>query len=95
VFDHGAGAGVATPFAIGRHVHPAVPQAPAPPPADPGPGIDYMGLVATAHTEALGEGSIAYRDVHLPGFEDFDEPAQAGQGNDTAEQGDDNDEAVG
>jgi putative transposase len=73
VFDHGVAAGVATPFVIGRHVHPAVPQAaPPPPPVHPEPGIDYMGLVAAAHTETLGQGSIAYRDVHLPGFEDFD-----------------------
>jgi hypothetical protein len=94
VFDHGVGVGVAVPFVIGRHVHPAVPQAAPPPPVDPEPGIDYMGLVAAAHTEALGEGSIAYRDVHLPGFEDFDQPAQANGDDDTAEHGDDNDEAV-
>lgn len=94
VFDHGVSAGGAVPFVIGRHVHPAVPQATPPPPADPEPGIDYMGLVAAAHTETLGEGSIAYRDVHLPGFEDFDQPAQA-NGDDIAEHGDDNDEAVG
>jgi putative transposase len=74
VFDRGVPAGVAIPFVIGRHVHPAVPQAAPPPPVDPGPGIDYMGLVAAAHAESLGEGSISYRDVRLPGFEDFDEP---------------------
>jgi putative transposase len=75
VFDHGVGAGAALPFVIGRHVHPAVPQAAPPPPAsDPEPGIDYMGLVAAAHTETLGEASISYRDVPLPGFEDLDEP---------------------
>ena len=90
VFDHGIGAGAAVPFVIGRHVHPAVPQAaPPPPPPDPEPGIDYMGLVHTAHTEALGEASISYRDVRLPGFEDFDEPA----GDDNHD--DDNDEALG
>ena len=75
MYDHGIGAGVAVPFVIGRHVHPAVPQAAPPsPPADPEPGIDYMGLVHTAHAESLGEGSISYRDVRLPGFEDFDGP---------------------
>ena len=65
---------MAIPFVIGRHVHPAVPQAVSPPPGDLEPGIDYMGLVAAAHAETLGEGSISYRDVRLPGFEDFDEP---------------------
>ncbi len=95
VFDRGIPAGAATPFVIGRHVHPAVPQAVPPPPAGPEPGIDYMGLVAAAHTEALGEGSIAYRDVHLPGFENCDKPAEAGHDDDAAEPGDDNDEAVG
>jgi putative transposase len=74
VFDRGVDAGVAIPFVIGRHVHPAVPQAAPPRPVDPEPGIDYMGLVAAAHAETLGEGSISYRDVRLPGFEDFDEP---------------------
>jgi putative transposase len=80
VFDHGVGVGLAIPFVIGRHVHPAVPQAAPPPPADPEPGIDYMGLVAAAHAETLGEGSISYRDVRLPGFEDFDEPVDEGCG---------------
>jgi len=74
VFDQGIPAGVATPFVIGRHVHPAVPQAAPPPPAEAEPGIDYMGLIHSAHTAALGEGSIAYRDVRLPGFEDFGPP---------------------
>jgi putative transposase len=77
VFDRGVGVGMAIPFVIGRHVHPAVPQAATTTPVDPEPGIDYMGLIAAAHAESLGEGSIAYRDVRLPGFEDFDEPAQA------------------
>jgi hypothetical protein len=54
------------PFVIGRHVHPAVPQA-APEPAPDVPGVDYLGLVAAAHAEALGEGSISYRS--LPGME--------------------------
>jgi len=88
VFDHGLSAGVAVPFVIGRHVHPAVPQAaPPPPPPDPGPGIDYMGLVAAAHSEALGEASIAYRDVRLPGFDDFDEPAQPNAEHDRGDTG--------
>jgi putative transposase len=73
VYEHGIPAGTATPFVIGRHTHPAVPQA-APPPADPEPGIDYLGLIHAAQSEALGEGSISYRDLRLPGFEDFDQP---------------------
>src|SRR6266540_6053322 len=80
VYDHGIPAGTAIPFVIGRHVHPAVPQAAPPRAADPEPGIDYMGLVHTAHTEALGEGSISYRDVRLPGFEDSDEPDDPSRG---------------
>ncbi len=77
VYDQGLAVGPATPFVIGRHVHPAVPQAapPAAPVADPGPGIDYLGLVAAAHRDALGEGSICYREVPLPGFEDPDDGA--------------------
>jgi putative transposase len=66
VYDNGLAAGVALPFVIGRHVHPAVPQA-APEPAPEGPWVDYLGLVAAAHAEALGEGSISYRS--LPGME--------------------------
>jgi hypothetical protein len=66
VYDNGVAAGAAVPFVIGRHVHPAVPQA-APEPAPDGPGVDYLGLVAAAHAEALGEGSISYRS--LPGVE--------------------------
>ena len=66
VYDNGVAAGVAVAFVIGRHVHPAVPQA-APEPTPEGPGVDYLGLVAAAHAEALGEGSISYRA--LPGME--------------------------
>jgi putative transposase len=84
VFDAGVPVGAATPFLIGRHVHPAVPQAAPPPPVDPEPGIDYLGLVAAAHTEALGEASISYRDVRLPGFEDLDGP-EAGAGDDVGD----------
>lgn len=77
VYDNGFAAGVAVPFVIGRHVHPAVPQA-APEPAPDAPGVDYLGLVAAAHAEALGEGSISYRS--LPGMEpwghDDDEAAR-------------------
>jgi putative transposase len=94
VFDHGVGAGVAIPFVIGRHVHPAVPQAAPAPAVDPEPGIDYMGLVAAAHADSLGEGSISYRDVRLPGFEDFDEPVDEAGGGDHHGGQVDNDEAA-
>jgi hypothetical protein len=57
-------AGVATPLVIGAHVHPAVPQAQRPAPAHT--GVDYLGLVAAAHDEALA-GPISYRDVPLFG----------------------------
>ena len=93
VYDHGIPAGSAVAFVIGRHVHPAVPQATPPSPVpDPEPGIDYMGLVAAAHSEVLGETSIAYRDVRLPGFENFDEAVEAGGGADT--HGDDHTEVA-
>jgi putative transposase len=93
VFDRGVPAGVAIPFVIGRHVHPAVPQAAPPRPVDPEPGIDYMGLVAAAHAETLGEGAISYRDVPLPGFEDFDLP-MPDRSHGTTERADTDDEAV-
>ncbi len=66
VFVEGAATGIATPLVIGRHTHPQVPQAarPAPQPT----GIDYLGLVQTAHAEAT-IGQIAYRDLPLPGLE--------------------------
>ncbi len=60
VYHVGRPAGDATPFLIGRHVHPSVPQArrdPVPP-----TGVDYLGLVLAAHTEAI-LAPIAYRDV--------------------------------
>jgi putative transposase len=96
VFDHGVAAGVAIPFVIGRHVHPAVPQAAPAPAVDPEPGIDYMGLVAAAHADSLGEGSISYRDLRLPGIEDFDEPVDEAGGGDHHGDNDhlDNDEAA-
>jgi putative transposase len=62
VYLNGEPAGEATAFVIGRHVHPAVPQAPPPPPApEERSGIDYMALVARAEAVARGEGSIDYR----------------------------------
>ena len=55
VFPDGKPAGAATPFAIRRHVHRAVPRA-ARPEAAP-TGIDYPGLVAAAHEEEAGTGA--------------------------------------
>jgi hypothetical protein len=51
---------------VGRHTHPAVPQAarPAPTPT----GVDYLGLVLAAHEEQT-IGQIAYRALPLPGLE--------------------------
>ncbi len=55
VYLDGRPAGVAHPFTIRRHVHPAVPQAARPTPE--ATGIDYLGLVAAAHDEQAGTGS--------------------------------------
>lgn len=67
VYHEGVPVGAATPFTIGRHVHPAVPQ--AAPPSPPNPvGINYLALIEDQHTrDALGD--IAYRDIALPGME--------------------------
>ena len=55
VWLDGKPAGRAVPFAIGRHVHRAVPQAARPQPV--ATGIDYLALVATAHDEEAGTGA--------------------------------------
>jgi putative transposase len=70
VFVDGAAAGVATPLVIGRHTHPAVPQAARPQPEPT--GVDYLGLVLAAHEEHT-IGQIAYRELPLPGL---DHPAE-------------------
>ena len=79
VYADGVSVGKAVPFVIGRHVHPAVPQAapPAPHPAEDS-GIDYLKIVAAAEEEAQGAGRIDYRELPLPGFEgdDHDEEEQ-------------------
>ncbi len=60
VINNAAPAGIAVPFVLGHHVHPAVPQAR---PDTPIPtGIDYLGMVQTAH-EATTSGPIAFRDL--------------------------------
>ena len=66
VYDNGVAAGAAVA------VRDRPPRAPGRAPGCPrararGPGVDYLGLVAAAHAEALGEGSISYRS--LPGME--------------------------
>src|ERR1017187_1892171 len=43
----------AVPYSIGRHVHPAVPQAIPPRQEQDGPGIDYLGLVRLAEEQAI------------------------------------------
>ena len=53
VRHHGRPAGKATPFKIGRHVHPKA-AADTPPPAPP-TGIDYLRLLEERQTRALGE----------------------------------------
>jgi putative transposase len=63
VFFEGRPAGVATPFVIGRHTHRAVPQATRPEPAPT--GIDYLGMVAAAHEEQAGTGSIDFSQLAM------------------------------
>lgn len=66
VYLEGRLAGVATPFVLGHHVHPAVPQAVR---AQPQPtGIDYLDLVLKAHDAAFTE-QIAYRELTGPDLE--------------------------
>jgi len=60
--------GEAVPFVIGRHVHPAVPQAMRPEPTPSSPGIDYLSLVRAADDEEKGAGRISYAEVQFPGF---------------------------
>jgi len=63
VYIEGRPAGVATPFVIGRHTHRAVPQAKRPEPKPT--GIDYLGMVASAHEEAAGTGSIDFSQLQM------------------------------
>jgi putative transposase len=69
VFFEGSPAGVATPFVIGRHTHKAVPQSARPEPVPT--GIDYLGMVAAAHEEQAGTGSIDFAQLAM--FADNDE----------------------
>jgi putative transposase len=63
VIIDGHPAGAATPFILGRHVHPAVPQAARQPAR--ATGIDYLGMVQTAH-EAVTSAPIAFRHLTNP-----------------------------
>lgn len=54
VHHHGRRVGKAVPFRIGRHVHPKA-AADAPPPTVAPTGIDYLRLIQTRHTRALGQ----------------------------------------
>lgn len=73
VYADGVAVGAAVPFTIGRHVHPAVPQAqPEPATEPPAPSIDYLDVVASDH-EARELGSIPYRDIPLPGMGNTEE----------------------
>jgi putative transposase len=63
VFFEGQPAGVATPFVIGRHTHKAVPQATRPEPTPT--GVDYLGMVAAAHEEQAGTGSIDFSQLAM------------------------------
>jgi putative transposase len=60
IFSEGRPAGAGVPFVVGRHVHPAVPQA-AQPPVSP-TGVDYLGMILAAE-EAAAKDAIAYRDL--------------------------------
>ncbi len=70
VYSEGKAAGVATPFVIGRHTHKAVPQAARP--APPATGIDYLGLVQSAH-DAETVGTISYAHTQPDSVDDDDE----------------------
>jgi putative transposase len=66
VYLDGLAAGDAVPFVVGRHVHPALPQA-AQPPAQP-TGVDYLGLVEVQHSEQT-LGPISFRQLTDAGKE--------------------------
>ena len=53
--------GVATPYAIDRHVHPAVPQA-SRPSLDVPKVVDYLNQVLATYDDEIA-GSISYRDL--------------------------------
>jgi putative transposase len=73
VYFEGRPAGVATPFVVGRHTHRQVPQAARPKPV--ATGVDYLGLVAAAHEEQAGTGSIDFSQLAM--FNDNDNESEA------------------
>ena len=61
----GRPAGQAIPHVIGRHSHPkARPEQPAPP--APATGIDYIGLLDTAHDTRLAGAAISFAGLTGP-----------------------------
>ncbi len=72
VRHHGRSAGAATPFQIGRHVHPKA-HAEAAAPAVP-TGIDYLHLVEDRHLSSLGE-RLRYAQLADPAQPDQDSSA--------------------
>ncbi len=75
VRHHGRSAGAATPFQIGRHVHPKA-HAEAAAPAVP-TGIDYLHLVEDRHLSSLGE-RLRYAQLADPAQPDQDSSAPVG-----------------
>ncbi len=61
VYVEGRLSGIATPYVIDHHVHPAVPQA-APSHVDVPKVVDYLNCVLAAYSDEI-TGSIAYRDL--------------------------------
>lgn len=74
VRHHGRHCGKAVPFRIGRNVHSKA-LADAPPPAAP-TGIDYLRLIQTRHTRALGQ-RLQYAQLSDPARPDSSEPDAA------------------
>lgn len=74
VFLEGRPAGAGVPFVIGRHVHPAVPQAEHAPPTPT--GVDYLGMILAAEEAAARDG-IAYRELADPGHNDANDEEDA------------------
>ncbi|MFN2537446.1 MAG: DDE-type integrase/transposase/recombinase [Mycobacteriales bacterium] len=67
VRHHGRPCGKAVPFRIGRHVHPKA-HTDVPPPVTP-TGIDYLRLIETRHTRALGQ-RLQYAQLSEPALPD-------------------------
>ena len=75
VYWKGRPFGGAAPYVIGRHVHRQIPPASPPSPLPP-TGVDYLGLVLTAHEEqTLGE--IAFRDLPASPIDVTEPPAES------------------